>query len=114
MKVLQFDPQVIIDHIDDLVQLEDYVPEVSFIVYDKHHERDDFLRSKNLLKTMRDMEYLLDEKCKHSKNPIRARNSIIIEWLECHPEFESMLTSESLVKLYDLSNINFLLLKVFF
>ena len=98
MKVLQFDPQFIIDHIDDLVQLEDYVPEVSFIVYDKHHERDDFLRSKNLLKTMRDMEYLLNEKCKHSKNPIRARDTIIMEWLVCHSEFKGIIARESLDK----------------
>ena len=49
MKVLQFDSQFINEHIDDLIHLEDYVPEVSFIVYDKQIERDDFLKSKNLL-----------------------------------------------------------------
>ena len=40
MKVLQFDSQFIVDHMDELIHLEDYVPEVSFIVYDKQNERD--------------------------------------------------------------------------
>lgn len=95
MKVLQFDFHFIIDHMDELIHLEDYVPEVSFIVYDKQHERDKFLKSKNLLKTIRVMDQVLDEKCKHSKNPIMARDTIIIEWLDCHPEFEGIIAKES-------------------
>ena len=96
MKVLQFDRQFIKEHIDEFVQLEDYVPEVPFIVYDKQNERDEFLKSKNLLTTIREMDQILDEKCKHSKNPVRSRDIIIIEWLDCHPEFEEIIAKESL------------------
>ena len=95
MKVIQFNPQFIESHMNELIHLEDYVPEVSFIVYDKQHERDKFLKSKNLLKTIREMDQVLDEKCKHSKNPIMARDTIIIEWLDCHPEFEGIIAKES-------------------
>ena len=105
MKAFQFDGQFIIEHMDELIHLEDYVP-ISFIVYDKHHERDDFLRSKNLLSTMREMDQLLDAKCKHSKNPINAYDSIIIEWLGCHPEFEGIIAAESFVDYQNMKNNN--------
>lgn len=95
MKVIQFNPQFIESHMNELIHLEDYVPEVSFIVYDKHHERDKFLKSKNLLETIKEMDQVLDEKCKHSKSPIMARDTIIIEWLDCHPEFEGIIAKES-------------------
>ena len=106
MKVLQFDSQFIVDHMDELIHLEDYVPEVPFIVYDKQNERDDFLRSKNLLETMHEMDQVLDEKCKHSKNPIRARDSIIIEWLDCHQELEGIISMESWETYQQLKNNN--------
>lgn len=105
MKVFQFDNQFIIDHMDELIHLEDYVP-INFIVYDKHHERDDFLKSKNLMSTLREMDQLLDEKCKHSKNPINAYDSIIIEWLECHPEFEGIIAAEYIVDYQNMKNSN--------
>ena len=95
MKVIQFDSNFIINHMDELIHLEDYVPEVSFIVYEKQNERDDFLKSKNLLTTIQEMDYVLNEKCKHYKNPIRAHDTIIIEWLDCHPEFEGIIAKES-------------------
>lgn len=104
VKVLQFDSQFIMDHMDELIHLEDYVPEVSFIVYDKQNERDDFLKSKNLLETMREMDHVLDEKVKHSKKPILARDSIIIEWLDWHPEFEGIIAKESWEKYQHLKN----------
>ena len=66
-----------------------------FIVYDKKNERDDFLKSKNLLETVHEMDRALYEKCKLSKNPILACDSIIIEWLEWHPEFEGIISGES-------------------
>ena len=106
MKVLQFDSQFIVDHMDELIHLEDYVPEVSFIVYDKQNERDDFLKSKNLLETMHEMDQVLDEMCKHSKNPIRARYSIIIEWLDCHQELEGIISMESWETYQQLKNNN--------
>ena len=104
MKVIQFNPQFIESHMNELIHLEDYVPEVSFIVYDKQHERDKFLKSKNLLKTIREMDQVLDEKCKHSQNPIMARDTIIIEWLDWHPEFEGIIAKESWEKYQQLKN----------
>ena len=106
MKVLQFNSQFINEHMDELIHLEDYVPEVSFIVYDKQIERDDFLKSKNLLETMHEMDQVLDEMCKHSKNPIRARYSIIIEWLDCHQELEGIISMESWETYQQLKNNN--------
>ncbi|MGN0176647.1 MAG: hypothetical protein ACI389_02295 [Methanobrevibacter sp.] len=104
MKVLQFDSQFIWDHMDELIHLEDYVPEISFKEYNKQDERDDFLKSKNLLETMQEMDQRLDAKCKLAKNPIKARNSIIIEWLDCHHEFEGIIVEESLAKYYEMKS----------
>ena len=106
VKVFQFDSHFIMDHMDELVQLEDYVPEISFSAYDKQNERDKFLKSKNLLKTVREMNQVLDEKCKHSKNPIHARDGIIIEWLEWHPEFEGIIAKESWEDYQQMKNNN--------
>lgn len=103
MKLLEMDGLFIAEHIDELVTIEDYVP-VSFVQYDKHHERCDFLRSKNLLTTMRQMDELVRQKCNHADDSVEAYNSVLIEWLVCHPEFEGILTSESRVKFYDLKN----------
>jgi len=106
MKVLQFDSHFINDHMDELVHLEDYVPEILFSYYDKQNERDRFLKSKNLLETIHKIDQLLDEKCKLSKNPIMIRNSIIIEWLDCHPEFEGIIAGEFWEKYQMMKNNN--------
>ena len=105
MKVIQFDSNFIINHMDELIHLEDYVPEVSFIVYEKQNEHDDFLKSKNLLTTIQEMDYVLNEKCKHYKNPIRAHDTIIIELLDCHPEFEGIIAKESLEQYQKLKQV---------
>lgn len=94
MKLLEMNSLFIAEHIDELVTLEDYVP-ISFVVYDKQHERDDFLRSKNLLTTIREMTELIRQKCEHSEDSIKAYNSVLIEWLDLHPEFEGMIAVES-------------------
>lgn len=103
MKIFQLDTEFILANINSLIKLEDYVP-FDFGIYGFQKERDEFLESKNLLNIMHEMDVLLNEKCKHYKNPILAHDSIIIEWLNCHPEFESILTSEDYVKFYDLKD----------
>ena len=92
-KIFDLNKNFILENIDSLIELEDYVP-FDFRVYGFQKERDDFLKSKSLLKTMREMDKLLDEKCKYYKNPINACNSIMIEWLDLHPEFERIISNE--------------------
>ena len=82
------------EHIDELVQLVDYVP-ISFEGYGAQQERDDFLRFKNLLTTIQEMDQLIHQKCQAYEDPIKARNSVLIEWLDCHPEFEGIIAEES-------------------
>ena len=95
-KIFDLDKNFILENIKSLIELEDYVP-FDFRVYGFQKERDDFLESKSLLRTMREMDSLLDEKCKHYKNPLNARNSIMIEWLDLHPEFTQILSDESYI-----------------
>lgn len=82
------------EHIDELVELEDYVP-VSFVPYDKQHDRDKFLKSKKLLRTMREMDELVRLKCNHHEDSVKAYDSVLIEWLDLHPEFEDIISDES-------------------
>ena len=89
------DEMFIVEHIDELVTLEDYVPLVSFIQYDKHHERENFLKSKKLLTTIHEMDQLIQEKCNQYEDTTKAWNSVIIEWLDLHPEFEKIISHES-------------------
>lgn len=81
-------------HIDELVQVEDYVP-ISFSEYDMQSERDDFLKSKNLLSIIQDMKQLINQKCQAYEDSVKALNSVIIEWIDCHPEFEGIISEDS-------------------
>ncbi len=93
------------EHIDELVELEDYVP-VSFVPYDRQHERDEFLRSKNLLNTIQNMNELVRQKCNFCDDEIKAYNSLLIEWLDVHPEFEGIIAKESFDDYQDMKNNN--------
>ena len=103
MKLLEINPLFIGDHIDELITLEDYAP-ISFIKYDKHNERAEFLRSKNLLNTMHEMDELVRQKCEHAEDSVKAYDSVLIEWLDCHPEFEGILTKESFIEYQNMKN----------
>ena len=103
MKLLEINPRFIEDHIEELITLEDYAP-ISFIKYDKHNEREEFLRSKNLLNTMHEMDELVRQKCEHAEDSVKAYDSVLIEWLDCHPEFEGILTKESFIEYQNMKN----------
>lgn len=103
MKLLEINPLFIEDHIDELITLEDYAP-ISFIKYDKHNERAEFLRSENLLNTMHEMDELVRQKCEHAEDSVKAYDSVLIEWLDCHPEFEGILTKESFIEYQNMKN----------
>lgn len=103
MKLLEINPRFIEDYIDELITLEDYAP-ISFIKYDKHNERAEFLRSKNLLNTMHEMDELVQQKCEHAEDSVKAYDSVLIEWLDCHPEFEGILTKESFIEYQNMKN----------
>lgn len=105
MKLLEINPRFIEDYIDELITLEDYAP-ISFIKYDKHNERAEFLRSKNLLNTMHEMDELVRQKCEHAEDSVKAYDSVLIEWLDCHPEFEGILTKESFIEYQNMKNNN--------
>ncbi|MDO5841720.1 MAG: hypothetical protein Q4Q24_00430 [Methanobrevibacter ruminantium] len=98
----------IIDHLDDLIELEDYVP-FSFVEYGAQDKRDDFLRSKNLLSTMQEMNQLITAKCEYYEDTAKAWNSLIIEWLDCHPEFEGVIAEESFTDYQNMKNSDELL-----
>lgn len=78
MKPFKLNNFFIISHMEELIHLEDYLP-FSLVEFDKQRERDDFLRSKNLLNTLQEMDELINQKCKHSSNPSKAWNSVLIE-----------------------------------
>ena len=90
----KLDSSFIANNIEELIHLEDYLP-ISFAEYGVNNKREEFLKSKNLLSTMREMNQLLNEKCDHYEDSVKAVNSVIIEWLDCHPEFEGIISQES-------------------
>lgn len=93
-QIFKLDNSFIMENIDDLIHLVDYVP-FSFADYNAQEERDEFLKSKNLLTTMQNMDQVVHQKCNSYENTIKAYNSVLIEWLNLHPEFEAMISSES-------------------
>ena len=101
--ILEINYQFILDHIQELINLEDWVP-VSFVNYDMHHERDEFLNSKNLLTSMQEMNELVRQKCNYAEDSVKAYNSVLIEWLNCHPEFEGILSRESFIEYQNMKN----------
>lgn len=103
--MLQLSGFFIAEHVDELVKLEDYVP-ISFTEYAKGHERVEFLRSKNLLSTMHEMDELVRQKCNHYEDSVKAYDSVLIEWLSCHPEFEGIIAAESIVDYANMKNSN--------
>ncbi len=98
----------IIDHLDDLIQLIDYVP-FSFVEFGAQDKRDDFLKSKNLLSTIQEMDQLITAKIEYYEDPVKAWNSVIIEWLDCHPEFEGIISERSFDDYQNMKNSDELL-----
>ena len=103
MKLLEINPRFIEDYIEELIKIEDYVP-VSFKSYGAQDKRVEFLNSKNLLQTIMEMHELVRQKCNHAEDSVKAYNSVLIEWLNCHPEFEGILTKESFIKYQNMKN----------
>lgn len=103
--ILKLDSHFIIEHMDELIKLEDYVP-FPFIEFDKQNERDDFLKSKNLLNDIQEMAQIIRQKCEHYEDTEKAVNSVLIEWLDCHPEFEGIIASESVDDYQNMKNNN--------
>ena len=77
-QIFKLDNSFIMENIDDLIHLVDYVP-FSFADYNAQEERDEFLKSKNLLTTMQNMDQVVHQKCNSYENTIKAYNSVLIE-----------------------------------
>ncbi len=107
-QVFKLDKSFIMENIDDLIHLVDYVP-FSFADYNAQEERDEFLKSKNLLATMKEMDKLITAKCEYYEDPVKAYNSILIEWLDCHPEIEGIISKESFADYQNMKNSDELL-----
>ena len=101
----ELDDSFITEHLEELIHLVDYVP-FSFAKYNSEKERDEFLKSENLLSKMQDMDHLINAKCNYYEDSIEARNSVIIEWLDCHPEFEGVISNESSQQYQNMKNHN--------
>lgn len=84
---LQLNKEYIQQHLQELIITEDYVP-INFKDYNAQDQRDEFLKSKGLLNTIQEMDQLLKQKIEYYKESDVAYNSILIEWVDCHPEFE--------------------------
>ena len=105
MKLLEINPRFIEDHIEELIKIEDYAP-VSFKSYGAQDKRVEFLNSKNLLQTIMEMHELVRQKCNHAEDSVKAYNTVLIVWLNCHPEFEGILTKESFIEYQNMKNNN--------
>ena len=93
-QIFKLDNSFIMENMDDLIELVDYVP-FSFADYNAQEERDEFLKSKNLLATIQEMDQLITAKIGYYEDPVKAYNSLIIEWINYHQEFEGIISEES-------------------
>ena len=105
MNLLEINSRFIEDHIEELIEIDDYVP-ISFKSYNAQEKRDDFLRSKQLLQTIYEMDELVRQKCNHSEDSVKAYNSVLIEWLGCHPEFEGIIYKDSFIDYNNMKSDN--------
>ena len=105
MKHLELNHQFIEDHIEELITLEDYVP-FSFAVYGVQDKRDEFLKSKKLLTTIQEMDALIKQKCEYYEDSIKAYNSVLIDWIDCHNEFKEIINKESFLNYQNMINNN--------
>ena len=58
-------------------------------------KKDEFLKSKKILTAIQEMDKLINQKCEYYDDSIKAYNSVYIEWLDRHPEFESIINKDS-------------------
>ena len=103
MKRFELNHQFIEDHIEELITLEDYVP-FSFADYGVQDKRDEFLKSKKLLTTIQEMDALIKQKCEYYDDSIKAYNSVLIEWLDCHEKFEYIIDKNSFAEYQNMKN----------
>ncbi len=94
MKHFELNHQFIEDYIEELITLEDYVP-FSFADYGVQDKKDEFLKSKKILTAIQEMDKLINQKYEYYDDSIKAYNSVYIEWLDRHPEFESIINKDS-------------------
>ena len=97
MKHLELNHQFIEDHIEEFITLEDYVP-FSFANYGVQDKRDEFLKSKKLLTTIQEMDSLIKQKCEYYEDSIKAYNSVLIDWIDYHDEFEGIIDKTFLIE----------------
>lgn len=104
-QIFKLDNSFIMENLDDLIHLVDYVP-FSFADYNAQEERDEFLKSKNLLDTMKEMDQLITAKCEYYEDSVKAFNSVLIGWLICHPNFEGIIARDSYIDYKNMRNSN--------
>lgn len=100
--LFKFDEDFIKNNLENWILLEDYLPfdisnyesldfpEEGWTAQD---DRESYLGDK--FKIYKKMGDLIKEKCIYYENRVKAFNSVVIEWLDCHPEFEGIISKES-------------------
>lgn len=104
-QIFKLDNSFIMENIGNLIELVDYVP-FSFVDYNAQEERDEFLKSKNLLDTMQEMDHLITAKCEYYEDRVKAFNSVLIGWVICHPNFEGIIARDSYIDYKNMRNSN--------
>ena len=109
--LFKFDENFIKNNLENWILLEDYLPfdinkyesldfpEEGWTAQD---DRESYLGEE--FKIHKKMEDLIKEKCIYYEDRVKAFNSVIIEWLDCHPEFEGIIAKESFNKYQQIKN----------
>ena len=53
---------------------------------------------------MQEMDTLIRQKCEHAEDSDKAYDIVLIEWLDCHPEFEGIIANESIADYLHMKN----------
>ena len=113
--IFRLDYEFIESHSHELINLTDYIPFIDsewlFLDFElkNNQERKNFLKSQNLLDDINEMDELLQQKCFTYDDSVKAINSILIEWINMHPEFERIISKHSFSEYQNIkTNKNFL------
>ncbi len=55
---------------------------------------------------MQEMDALINEKCVYYDDSVKAYNSVLIEWIDCHEEFEYIIDKNSFSEYQNMKNKN--------
>lgn len=111
--LFKFNEDFIKNNLENWILLEDYLPfdiskyeslDFSEEGWTAQDDRESYLGEQ--FKIYKEMNDIILQKCIAYEDRIKAFNSVVIEWVDCHPEFEGIISKESIQEYHNMKNNN--------